>query len=314
MKYIFSFLLIVLINTLTAQAQVLTPDFSLSSIPENPDPSSQVSISVQSYSVNLNQTTITWKYNGSVIASGLGKTSITLISPAAGKTATVSASMTPTGFDTVSASLILRPGSIDMLWEAADAYVPPFYKGKALLSTNGLVRVTAIPSVNTLFQSAFTWTRSGSVQQQYSGVGKQSFSFSQDPINDTEDIGVSVENTTSTTTDSVSIVPTTPSLVAYLANEGFIDYANGSTTTISTSEPGAIIRFEPYYFSTPQSVSTNLAFNMSADGQAMTGDPEINELRISRPENVSETAITVGVSTIAYTLQHLTRLFTLRFN
>ncbi|HWC57404.1 MAG TPA: hypothetical protein VG621_00415, partial [Candidatus Paceibacterota bacterium] len=118
---IFVYLLIVIGTLGSAHAQV-TPDISLDTIPLNPQPGDTVTVTATSYGADLSQATLSWVYNGKSAGAGIGKTSISVVAPAAGSTATVTVTVNGGVASGVSASIVLRPGSVDLLWEAADAY------------------------------------------------------------------------------------------------------------------------------------------------------------------------------------------------
>jgi hypothetical protein len=293
-------------------SQTLAPDISLSTIPLDPKPGESVKVSVQSYSVDLDQATILWKYNGVIVANGIGVRSVNVTAPASGQLGTVTATISAPGVPQASASIVLRPASIDVLWEAADAYTPPFYKGKALAATGGALKAVAIPSASAPRSVVYRWSENGSALQDQSGYNKSSVIVSPDALAATETLTVSAESGAFVGNGSVSVPPRQPSLIAYLKNEGFTDYTNGFTQSIVAGGTGTTVRFEPYYFSTPTSIASDLSFTTSVDGTVAFGDP-INELRFSRPSDNASAAISVGVSTALYTLQNLTKTFTLSF-
>src|SRR5690606_39124133 len=91
--------------------------------------------------------------------------------------------------------LRFAPSQIDLLWEATDAYTPPFYKGKALPIQQSELRVTAIPETFLIEPTdapnlVYYWDRNYSRDVAKSGFGKQSYSLTADPLNPTEKIKV----------------------------------------------------------------------------------------------------------------------------
>jgi hypothetical protein len=300
-----------ILATKTVFAQSESIDLSIIAIPNDPLPLQQVRLEVKSYAMNLDSATITWKSDGRILDSGVGRTRLTVTAPANGGVATITASVG--GIGQAVASITLRPSSVDMLWEAADAYTPPFYKGKALPPINGVFRVTAIPAANVPRNLVYRWSRNGSSQQTSSGYGKSSLLFRNSELQTTERVDVSAESGNFTGASSITITPRAPSLVAYQSIDGFIDYANGSTKTISSNQPGTVVRFEPYYFSRSRSITSDLSFNFDVADQPIAGTQTPNELRLSRPEGGGAVSIHAVVDTVTYSLQHIDRLFTLIF-
>ncbi len=312
MKKLLAVLAFFLITTHTF-AQT-TAEISLSTIPANPAPGASVRIEAQSYGADLDQSNITWRYNGKIIDGGIGRKNITITAPVSGAVGTITMTATGAGFASTTATMVLRPASVDLLWEAADSYTPPFYKGKALPSTNSLIRVTGILSASAPKQLVYNWSRNNSVLGASSGFGKSSLLFRNSELESTELISLEATSGTFSGTASINITPGDPSVVVYEKNEGFIDYANGSSSTVNTGENGLILRFEPFFFSTPLSIARSLSFTITENDNDVTNPNIQNELYLSAPEVRGSALFTVAINTISYTLQQLTRPFTINFN
>jgi hypothetical protein len=314
-RYIFILLLLVVCATpFNVFAQTPSADLSISMIPGNPKPLTPVQLEAKSYGLDLNQATIEWRYENKVIDRGVGRTRISVTAPATGLVATVSVTVSGIGFEPTSTSVVLRPGSIDLLWEAVDSYTPPFYKGKALPATNATLRIMAVPAVAAPKQISYQWSRANAVVEQSSGYGKSSMVFKNSEFNTQEHISVLAEGGQFSGTNSITINPVNPSLFVYQKKEGFIDYASGSGSLVSTNTSGVALRFEPFFFSRPRSSMSDLTFDFSINGNAVTGDPVPNELRLSRPDGGGVSTIKVSVQPVEYLVQHLERAITLAFN
>ncbi|MEO5646300.1 MAG: hypothetical protein ABIO57_00830 [Candidatus Paceibacterota bacterium] len=296
-------------------AQSAQIDISISSVPVNPLPLQQTTISLQSYSADISQANITWTYNSKTIDGGKGLTTITVTAPASGVTGTITAVVTGGSFETSAATLILRPASVDMLWEGADSYTPPFYKGLPLPSVGGIIRVMAVPSISAPKSMSYSWTQNGDALQRASGYGKNTILFQNDGLNSSEQIAVTEKNGSFTGNADITITPGDPVVAGYFNNDGFIDYSNGSTSTLSTYSTGVLVHFEPYYFSAPISLSHDLAFSYKDDaGTVLTPASVKNELPLSRPDNGGQSNFKTAVSTIVFNLQNITKRFTVNFN
>ncbi len=296
-----------------ARAQIST-DISIDVIPNNPEPGSTVTLTASSYSADLSQASITWTYNNVVIARGVGRTTVSVIAPASGATGVVSMNASGSGIENASTSVVLRPASVDVLWEAADAYTPPFYKGKALLPVNGLLRFTAIPSASAPSGVTYTWSRNGSAVPEQSGYNKSSLLVTQNEFTPQETTEVSLSGGVFAGTGLTRVTALqSPSLVAYQNREGFVDYAHGYNKTIPFTQTGIVLHFEPYYFSAPQGILNNLSFAMTIDGQTVTPS-RANEIGLSRPNTAVQSTINLAITTVAYSLQHIEKQFTLLFN
>lgn len=312
-KSIFLALLCILVvSTTFAQS---TPDLSIESIPSNPAPFSSVQLSVSSYAIDVNQATITWKYNNKIISSGIGKRTVTITAPNSGVVATVEAMAEAPGIDPITETITINPASVDVLWEALDSYTPPFYKGKAKPSTGALIKVVAIPAYNAPKQLSFEWTHNDSAAQDASGIGKSSVVFKNNYLTTIESVGVVVKGGLFGGTGTTDVAIGEPSLVGYFNNGGFIDYANGSTSKLTTNEKGATLHIEPYFFSSQKNITNDIVIGVTAsDGVAieMQG-PKKNEFAFSAPENGSDVTFSVAIRTVQYSLQQLKRAFTVSF-
>lgn len=319
MYRIFYFIaLVVMTSTIQVQAQTpdntLGSDISISVTPNNPEPLSPVTLEVKSYSIDLNQSTIVWRYNGKIISSGIGRNSIVVTTPNVNNSGLVTATVSGNGFNPSTTAIDLRTAKVDLLWEAADSYTPPFYKGKAMFVKNGLVRVTAIQLRSAPKNLSYEWSRNDSVIQGASGYNKNSFVFRNETLKPQENISVVAENGLFSGKNSITLNPREPQIVLYQNKEGFIDYNNGHLSSISTQAPGITLRFEPYFFSTPQSMDRNLQFTIKNNSNELFGEQRQNEISLSRPENGGQSIIEVGVNTVVYSLQNALKQFSVLFN
>jgi hypothetical protein len=320
MKRIFfiaiSVLMLVCAVTFPVHAQNATADLVLSTIPLDPQPGQQVTVTAQSYAADLSQDMLVWTYNGKTIGSSTGQTQITVTAPAAGNTGTIVVTASGSDLDSaITASLTLRPGSVDLLWEGADSYTPPFYKGRALPSSQGIIRVVAVPSINAPRQMSFDWTQNDNALPSQSGFNKSSLLFQNDSLVSTEHISVTESGGNFSGNGSVDITPGDPGIVGYINSDGYIDYANGSTGNFNISGTGTIIHLEPYFFSALHSIDTYLTFAYTdAVGNVLPSGDSQNELRLSAPAGGGLSQFNVSIGTKAYTLQNITRPFSINFD
>jgi hypothetical protein len=314
-RYIRIFLLVsALIMPSFVWAQTESVDLSISVIPTNPKPLAPVQLEIKSYGIDLAQATLEWRYDNKVIERGVGRTRITITAPAAGLTGTVSATVSGIGYAPTSSSITLRPGSVDLLWEAVDSYTPPFYKGKALPATNATLRVMAVPTYTAPRYMSYQWSRGNAVLGQSSGYGKSSMVFKNSEFNTQERISVVAEGGQFSGNSSIVITPINPSLYVYQKKEGFIDYANGSAGLVTSNTSGIVLRFEPFYFSRTRGSMSDLTFDFTINGNTVLGDPVPNELRLSRPDGGGVSSIKAIIQPVEYAVQHLERIITLAFN
>lgn len=294
-----------------AQAVTQSIDLSINTVPADPRPKEIVTLTAESFSLDLASTFLTWTYGGKTIGSGLGKTSISVIAPDAGAVGTVTVTAA-TGGAPVSASSTLRPGSVDLLFEGIQASVPPFYKGLPLVAPTGTYRVVAIPSANAPKVTDYQWSRNGSALGQLSGISKSSLLLQNTVLSRSDSIAVTVSGGVFEGEGSITVPTQTPDVIAYQKREGFVDYTRGFRSTMPIVGSGAIIRFEPFFFSTPSDVEHDLVFEIKAGEETFSPTPE-NELRLARPEGGGDSRIQLGITTATYSLQNISRAFTFSF-
>ncbi len=294
-------------------AQEIPADISIDTIPLNPTPGQTVLLRAGSFGVDLTQATLTWTYNGRTVSNGVGNTSVSVVAPAAGSSSTVTVQVTGIGLQSGTASIVLHPASLDLLWEAVDAYAPPFYKGKALAPVGGIVHVSAIPAASAPKGISFAWSRNGSALPDASGYGKSSIYFKQSALNATESVSVTASAGSYGGTGDIHLSPTDPMVITYQNKEGYIDYANGYANSFTLNNPGVVLHFEPYYFSIPRDIQSDLQIDTTIDGAAVSPTRK-NEIGISHPAQSGKSTIQLALSTVAYSLQSLQKTFMLLFN
>jgi len=168
--------------------------------PEYPKAGQSVKVSVESFSIDLDRSQISWFLNGAAHTTGRGLKSIDVTAPQSGSSVSVRATATPDGGTPITRTVIIRTGNIDMLWEAY-SYTPPFYKGKGLVSHETLVKVVAMPELRSnggsLLNSEnliYKWSKGGTVLGSLSGVGKNELIFRMPKLSETETIEVEVSS------------------------------------------------------------------------------------------------------------------------
>lgn len=190
--------------------------------PTNYGPSENIIITISSFAANLDTVMITWFLEGKSSLSGVGEKSFSLTSGVAGSTTTVLVKISfPDGM--VEKTISIRPNVMDLLWQASDSFVPPFYKGKALPSLESEIKVVAMPEVKrggvlvSPKTMTYTWRKDYGNEADASGYGKNFFLYTGDYLEGINNIEVTVStvdqqysSTANTTIESFS-----PEIVFY---------------------------------------------------------------------------------------------------
>jgi hypothetical protein len=154
--------------------------------PQNPRPGSRVRMEVVTFSTDLTQAEIGWYENDELIRSGVGLTTHEIVAGPAGSHTLVRVVIRSKEGFVHEEYLDIRPAVVDIMWQARST-VPPFYKGKALYTILGTIKITAFPYIvddqgNVLDPKSlnYKWILNRRVEGNRSGMGKRSIVFTQE--------------------------------------------------------------------------------------------------------------------------------------
>lgn len=183
----------------SSEIKIYDTDIDIQTWPENPEPYQDVNIKLVSYATDLTKANIVWKVGSKILLSGYGKTSYSFTAPGPDVLTNIIISITPANsLDKITKEIFFKPSEVELLWEATNAYTPPFYKGKALVSPEGTIKVVAIPNSSSIKYGkgniSYKWKRRDETNLNVSGYNKDSYLFENNPLNKTEDVSVSVSS------------------------------------------------------------------------------------------------------------------------
>ena len=161
--------------------------------PENPEPYKDVTITLTSYSTDLNKAIIEWSIGSKIVLSGYGKVNYSTTALGPDSNTDITVKITPEGsINSVTKKLSLRPSDIDVLWESVDGYTPLFYKGKSLISKEGTIKLVAIPNSSSIKKDkgsiAYKWRRDDETVEAASGYNKNTYIFENNVLRPSENI------------------------------------------------------------------------------------------------------------------------------
>lgn len=285
LKIICAFLMIFSF-AVTANAQT-SSDVSISMNPLNPGSNEDVSVSLVSYSSDLNKADITWILDGKRSLSGPGEKQFSFKTLSTGTLSKLTVIIKTSEGENITKSIEIRPSEIDLIWEATDSYVPHFYKGKALPGRESGVKIVAIPNGKIAGKNIsasdliYTWKRNFSIEGKMSGYGKKTFSFSNGILKKDEAIGIEArsKNGEFSAKKDISINFIIPNIVFYEKNPlSGIFYGRsipGSISIPTLSEKTIVA--EPYFFSVGSGGKNKLSYEW-----------KLNNEKISSPRTPSE--------------------------
>jgi hypothetical protein len=274
----------------------LSDPLTISVQPENPAPNTPVTVEVRSFSLNLDASTIAWTINGTSQGSAVGKTKVTSSTGASGSSFTATATVTTPDGKTYRKDFSIKPATVDLIWEAR-SFVPPFYKGKALLPYQGELDVQAMPALSGSTVSnpktlLYTWKSNNEVIGGASGYGKDTLSITLNGIViQPMVISVVVTDTTNSVVASnqVVITPMNPQITFYADSPL---YGRLYNTALSTSykipEKELVLNAVPYYFSTNDNHQFAGDFIWNVNGSnVVTTNNGTERLLIRTPDGVT---------------------------
>lgn len=256
MKYLFLILLFLPLPLLAVTQSSSGPSMTAAIKPETPGPNQSVTISLNSYQIDLDRSQIAWFVNNERREAGVGLKSFTFTTGPLGTPAVVRVTAVH-GLQLAQKTIDLKPGQVDLLWEAG-TYTPEGYLGKALPTPESEVTIWARPALTTrsgaIIPSAnlvYKWYKNGNLLSNQSGANKDVLKTKLGNTFDQNNVAVLVSAADGTeAVGEIDFKITAPKIVFYpVSPEGEIDYARalGASATFTTNSPQIIA--EPYYLS-----------------------------------------------------------------
>ncbi len=246
--------------------------------PETPGPYAPVYIEAQGIGSFLGNSTITWSVDGTSVRSGIGVRTFSFTTGGLGKTTRVDVVINSSDYGTLEHTFVFNPSQLSLVWEA-NTTVPPFYRGKALMSPGAAVRVVAFPTVlegGALVAASglsYQWRLNGSPMPAQSGLGQNVFAFTSDELHLGETVSVDAFYGAATAGHAEITIPAVrPALVLYEHDplRGVLyNQALGAQFSMPSSE--LTVRAEPYFFSIESARRGALQYSWQLNGQDITG-------------------------------------------
>lgn len=307
----------------SAGAQVRNTDVVLSLSPEYPGANQNVTAILSSHVADLNKANISWSLDGQTVISGIGKKSYSFKTGTAGSTISVSAVIDTVDGQSFSKKTTLSIADMDLLWEADDAYTPPFYRGKALAPSQGKFKIVAMPNLFSLGQKvnsnnlSYVWKLDGNAQSDSSGWGKNYFIFSNSYLDRGNTVEVKVSDITGGTNTSgkIDLKTYNPKIVFYKDDPSLgVLWQNTLYNGFQIDKGGETIDAEPYFFSPNDLSSSDLAFTWSINGQKIA-TPDTKNILAVKPEDgqTGSSAIKLLVENTATLFQSISKELNVSF-
>ena len=161
----------------SAYAQVQSGDVVLTINPQYPKANEEVIASVSTFSTDLNKAKISWKLNCQIAIEAVGKKDFSFTTTSTGLQTVLEVEIQTSDGSFINKKIIITPTDIDMLWEAPDSYTPPFYKGKALNTREGTLKIVALTNSSNSAGLSYNWKLDDVNKPDSSGYKKNYYIF-----------------------------------------------------------------------------------------------------------------------------------------
>lgn len=313
-KLFFLLILLLVVPFLTSQAQTLTSDSSLSisMSPQNPSPGDRVTVSLQSFSSDLNRAKITWLVNGVEKRSEIGLKNYYIQAGTAGTSMTISSRIETLDGNMFSREVTFIPAGVDLIFETI-SYVPPFYKGKAMNTNQGTIVVVAFPEMFdqngrkfTTKELVYAWRKNDVAMPSASGVGKNYLTFSGSvPVRDAKiEVAVSSLDQSIVANKTINIGSEDPKIVFYENSPiyGIMTNKAIKNTVQLLSDEFSVLAI-PYFFGVGYSTTPDLDYVWTINGRTAAIQEPKNSFTV-RQENPG-----AGTANIALKINNNVRIF-----
>lgn len=289
-----------LIDPTSGLPQGVEEQISIEQIPKIPRPNEFVSIRIESFMTDLNKAKITWTQDGKVLLSQTGAVTNQVQAPQSGKTSTLLIRVQKENGGIFTKTITLSPADVDLIYEA-QTYAHPFFKGKRLFTSESFVNVIALPHFvingNKVPESnlVYKWKTNGTVQQAFSGYGRNTFSIKgsliERPI--VVEVEVTAINSSLIATQSLTLKSTQPEIVLYENNPLLgIVYEQAILGEFNLERPQVDFEAVPYFFSANTKDDDNLNYRWLINGvHVASKSPQENYLFLQNINNEDGRAI-----------------------
>ena len=286
----------------SAYAQVQGADIVLDINPKYPKTNEEVKASVATFSTDLNKAKISWKLNGQLSIEAVGKKDFSFTTASTGLQTVLEVEIQTSDGSFINKKMIITPSDIDMLWEAPDSYTPLFYKGKALNTSEGTLKVVALANSRDSAGLSYNWRLDDTNKPDSSGYKKNYYTFKNSFLDKENTVEVTTSNLAGNNNaqGKITIKPVKPKIVFYQKDPNLgIRYEKAIDNNFTINPNGEIFVAEPYFFSPKNINSSDLEFKWSLGNSEIDTPSPKNELGI-RPEQgqTGQSSVKLAISNI----------------
>lgn len=295
----------------------LTGDLSYS--PENPKPFSKVTVTLKSFSFDVDASNVSWYVDKVLVAKEDGKKKLDINLKEANRTIYVGVNVvTPSG-EVFQKSVAITPHFVPLLIESVEGFSPPFYEGRSLFGEGARVKVVALPIVNEDSQNVpdtdliYKWSVNTLPFSSAGGRGKKSFILRQDELEEESNIDVTVTSPSGETamTERVTVSPydLVPLYYEYDPLYG-IDLSKGYESSISITKPTKVY-FSPYNFAYNKQ---DTFFYWSLNGLPVTAESDFLLSLVPKENSTGQSTISIKATQSKKQLQEIDSTLSVSFD
>jgi len=292
-------------------------DLDLQIDPECPSANQTVSAKVELYGLAIEKYEILWFVNGVLKESGIGQKEFFFQVGDWGKTTVLVVQVNTINNGKITKQFQIIPAEVNLIWEA-ETYTPPFYKGKALNSSNAIINITALPNfIDRNGQKIasekliYNWEEDWKVKGSQSGYGKNIFSFEGPQTNRSKSITVEVKSLDGTlkAEGSISMRARSPEIIFYGKDPLLgILYNTAIKNEYTLDNEELKIIAVPFFFSPQDEIN----YKWTMNGQVM--DIYNNEITFRQPDDqIGSTQIKLKIQNMDNILQFTNKDFLIKF-
>ncbi|NQV93052.1 hypothetical protein HQ403_00960 [Candidatus Kaiserbacteria bacterium] len=228
-KVILASLVLLIITPFSVNAQLiqeLESTLVLSVNPTYPAPNENITVSIESYSIELSNATVSWFVDGILEQQVIGGTVFTFVSGELGTSVDIDVVASVNNISLGTKQITIQPTDADILWQG-NTLTHSLYKGRHIPSVGSSINVEAVPHFLTRAgyrlhtdELTYLWRIEGKALPQASGRGKNTITITQTkPLKSIlAEVEISSEDEQLFTKKSISIPVQSTELIVYENN------------------------------------------------------------------------------------------------
>src|SRR3989344_5397021 len=294
-------------------------DVSLSISPTHPAPGAQAVAQLINYSFNLAGSKITWFLNEKESGAGIGLRKFSFATKTDGADTIIGAKIEAPNGIVLNKSITINGENLDMLIEADDSFIPPFYEGRNIPANESQIKVVAVPSTydpkiaRDQKDFVFSWIRN--FNSALKGYGENALVFKQSVTKTEENISVTASPLSGFKNifGSISIVPRKAKIVFYEKDPGRgVNFNKALNSGFNLTKNSVIIYASPYFFSGANLKTGDLKFHWSINGEEVA-EATSNELSVNKGAGSGSATISLSIESRYRLYQEATASFVINY-